>query len=173
MTVAPRWSYFTQINGRRTSNKTSKPVDELAVWNRIDPHPSLTAASLSSSPSYRKYNTIFYKRTKRTEHLLSYKEQRTGKVCTANVVPPTKGFVNIRNKWVTSLKPNTLAAGEIVPDVTWIQNGPTCASFSPSHQANKDLQLLKFHDAVDAFVFSLHLENVWSTWSYLSWLNWV
>lgn len=35
---------------------------------------------LSSSPSYRKYNTIFYKRTKRTEHLLSYKEQRTGRV---------------------------------------------------------------------------------------------
>lgn len=88
---------------------------------------------LSSSPSYRKYNTIFYKRTKRTEHLLSYKEQRTGKVCTANVVPPTQGCVNTWNERVSSLKPNTLAVwtSRMLPGSRiWTQNRPTWASFS-------------------------------------------
>lgn len=128
---APRWSYFTQINGRRISKQTKQTADELAVGtlNRSTHH----SQQHLSSPSYRKYNTIFYKRTKRTEHLLSYKEQRTGQVCTATVVPPAQGFVNIWNKWLTSLKPNTLAVGQNVPNVSWIQNGPTCASYDEGH----------------------------------------
>lgn len=48
-------------------------------------HHHSSSSSISPPPSYRKYNTIFYKRTKnRTSSIL----QSTGRVCTANVRPP-------------------------------------------------------------------------------------
>lgn len=53
--VAPRWSYFTQINGRRISKKTKSQLKPYRSTHHSQQH-------LSSSPSYRKYNTIFYKR---------------------------------------------------------------------------------------------------------------
>lgn len=58
---APHCSDGTQL-------RKQKPLDAGQSAGRSQQH-------LSSSPSYRKYNTIFYKRTKRTERLLSYKEQ--------------------------------------------------------------------------------------------------
>lgn len=90
---------FHTVNGRRISNKTSKPLMNLQLKPYRSTHHS--QQHLSSPPSYRKYNTIFYKRTKRSEHLLSYKEQRTGRVCTANMDPPSQGPVNIWTKWVS------------------------------------------------------------------------
>lgn len=81
--------------------QNERPVDEFAA-ETFSIHTHHSQQHPPSSPSYRKYNTIFYKRTKRTEHLLSYKEQRIGRVCTANMVPPNQGFMNIWNRWVSS-----------------------------------------------------------------------
>lgn len=61
----PRWSPLKQ--------------NEQNPNRRLRPRPSIKQHL--SSPSYRKYNTVFYRRTKRREHLLSY---RNGEVCTAN-----------------------------------------------------------------------------------------
>lgn len=135
---AARWSYFTQIDGCRISNKTRKPP----MNSQLKPYRSThhSQQHLSSSPSYRKYNTIFYKRTKRTEQLLSYKEQRTGKVCTANVVPPGQGVMNIWNKRVSSLKPKHFG---------WLfkSGGQFCSKQQPSMNALWCVLLLLCHSS--------------------------
>lgn len=100
--------FHTNPTAAESPNKTSEPL--------IDPH--ITHSSISPPLLHIENITLYFTRGLRTEHLLSYKEQRTGKVCTANMSPAdTRPVTN-------HLKPNTLAAGSKM-----VQS----ASFSSQH----------------------------------------
>ena len=117
---APCWSYLTQINCHRISTKTTEPL--------IDPH--ISHSGICRPFLHTENITLYFTRGLRTEHLLSWKEQLTGKVCTANMSPLTQGFVNMQIKQVTDLKPYTLAVGKNALNVSWIQSGPVCVPLS-------------------------------------------
>lgn len=90
-------------------------------WSRVQTpsiHTSLAAASLLLALLRIENITLCFTRgLKRTEHLLSYRKQRTGKVMYSKHVPPTQAPVN---GWATSVELKVWANWSSVKPFQWV-----------------------------------------------------